>query len=432
MPYAVLFANIGSDDFQPVAGHTYETGAQAAERMKWLQVSYGHINRYKVRQVAPEGTDPDAWRERERSNFYNERYVRVPWHNCHWNDALRSEHYAHLSLDEPGKIAFTASPEHGRADRQTRMAPGRYLTRYFKDILSPDEIERWAAEVSVCAGDCALQFTSCPDKIEEVYTNGPRSCMAHDADEYRGHCHPVRAYGHSPDLQLAFIGTEERWTGRCIVWPDKKLYSTPYGDCSRMRLLLDNAGYEHGSLSGARLKPLHDDNGNGYIMPYVDGIDYAAEEDGWLVLGHGRIECQSTEGVTEDDDRSTCVRCEERVDDEDLNYIADVEEHWCDDCTSKYTTRCEHDGERYRDSRHSFHEVYGLGYANSLTSETVVDDNLEDYGACYHDASGEYLTNQLFELVTALEGISGALSELPDPNQLGLAFETIALEQLAA
>jgi hypothetical protein len=431
MPYAVLFAPAGSDDFEPVEGETYETGPFAATRMKELQASHGSEGRYKVRQVAEPGADPDAWRRREREHFDYARYVITPWHDDYRNDELRWEHYAHLSLTEPGKIAYTASAEHGRADRQTLIAPGRYLTRYFKDSMSADEIERYASEVSVSAGNCELHFTSCPDEIENVYTSGPYSCMSHDESDYDGHYHPVRAYGNSPDLQLAYTGNEEDgYSGRVIVWPDKKLYSTIYGDRSRMRLLLQNAGYEHGSMSGARLKPIHDENEKGLIMPYIDDISRATMRDGFVVLGSGMIYCQSTNGTTEADDRSYCESCGDRTDDDELNYIEDVSEHWCDSCTQEHATHCEHSGEYYSDRLNSFHQVYSFCSWAGWTSQTVAERNLEDADAIYCEEISEYVRADTFNMAELVKDLARHFAAT-NPDQLPLAFETIALEQLA-
>ncbi len=81
----------------------------------------------------------DAWRARELSRFETGEYVNVPWYAKTWwiGSTPAREHYAHVSIDDPAKLAYTASPERGRADRQNRIRPARYLAKYFPEVSYP-------------------------------------------------------------------------------------------------------------------------------------------------------------------------------------------------------------------------------------------------------------------------------------------------------
>src|SRR4051812_6138886 len=71
------------------------------------------------------------WRTRETDRFYGydteNKYERTPWHYEAWSNR---DHYCHVSLKNPGMIAYTPDDEHGVQDRQIRLTPGRYLARF--------------------------------------------------------------------------------------------------------------------------------------------------------------------------------------------------------------------------------------------------------------------------------------------------------------
>lgn len=78
-----------------------------------------------------------AWRNREvRRNVVP--WIREPWY-------LASEyanlHFSFVSRVDSSMVAFTKSEEHGVDDRQTRIAPRKYLTRYFGDTLTANQVD---------------------------------------------------------------------------------------------------------------------------------------------------------------------------------------------------------------------------------------------------------------------------------------------------
>jgi hypothetical protein len=256
------------------------------------------------------------WRNREQERFASGEYLPTPWHEWAY---VHPEHFAHLSLKTPGMIAFTETEEKGFLDRQTVMKPGRYLETYYAGHFSKARVEQLIAD---CVSDLhTLRFASTADDIERVYRNGPTSCMSHSLEDYESTIHPVQVYGDS-DLQVAYVGDmNRRVSGRAIVWPEKKLYSRIYGHECVMERLLKQAGYTSGSMRGAKVRAIYDDDNN-LVMPYVDGISYGDLQGNWVVLGKaGNVSTSGTDGIGAHAVASTvaCSRCDRELDEDDLD-----------------------------------------------------------------------------------------------------------------
>lgn len=306
-----------------------------------------------------------AWRSREDARTWDGTYTPLPcaWTGAQWfmwkagveptgawwalpyaeQVALRSEplnnHFAHVSTVDGAMVAFTENDAKGVADRQTRMKPGKYLTKFFGHVLSAQQITDIATAFCAEFKPYDLNFADDADDIEDVYVNGPRSCMAYKANSYASPVHPVRTYA-GPDLQVAWIGRgTEDVTARAVVWPDRKVYSTIYGDSGRLKPLLEKAGYSKGSLAGARLTLIETDDGD-CVVPYVDCCSRGEMKGGYIVLGRGDIPLHETDGVA-GLSRYTCAHCDRRVHEDDLYYCEDADESYCDGCYSELTFNCE-------------------------------------------------------------------------------------------
>jgi hypothetical protein len=347
-------------------------------------------NRYlRVRNVIdPNAPRLPAWKSKA---IYAERSrpveAQVPWKGAEWAKGEPAEvHFPHLAIEgEVPMVAFYASEQHAERERLTKMRPGRYLKRYFGEVLDNEEIERLTAEVTVRAGAMTVRWTQDADEIEEIYVNGPSSCMSEDADSYLGHCHPSRVYA-GPDLAVAWLGDMDDATARCVVWPEKKQYGTIYGDVSRMRLLLEQQGFEDGDFYGARFRRIKDRCGNGLIMPYLDfGTAY---DDGEFLIaneyasGRRSVASSNTCGTTEDN-RCSCDRCGDSMSEDDSVYVED-RGSWCELCADHYAVRCDYSGERFADNG-EVHEVHG-----SDDYDYVHADNMEAAGFAYVPDRGEW------------------------------------------
>lgn len=364
---------------------TFEEAEQARRDLTARFPSLANALRVAIKGDFPADMD---WRLREKLRFGDATHQPTPWHDAPWYQAKHEDHFCHLSKQQPGKVAFTENEAKGAADRQLIMSPGRYLNRYFSDVLDNCAIEGWCAKLSVQLKSDELKITQDADEIEDVYTlaraSGMSSCMSYSAGHFYGHCHPVRVYA-GPDTALAYIGTREDARARTIVWPERKVYTRIYGgEHGKLRVLLEEAGYSSGALDGARVRRIEDQNSGGFIVPYIDSGGDLADAGDCLVIGRGSIESQNTSGVS--GESWTCERCGEGTDEECSSYIEDVEERWCERCICNYATSCDHDGNYYTTRSNNFVTVY----ARYGPEYTVLEDNADSFGAVYVDSRDEW------------------------------------------
>jgi hypothetical protein len=368
------------------------------------------------------------WRERERGRFRDGTYFPISWGEAIGNDDT-DNHFVHLSLGHPGLIAYTASDEHGVQDRQTRVKPGRYL-KQFHPTLSDAEIR---AYVSQCQGSSLeLHITTDPDEIEAVYVGGPSSCMSHRVGrEIKSSDHPTRVYGGpGSSLALAYYGDKDKASGRAIVWPSEMRYSRIYGGTETLRHLLENAGYESGSMNGATIRAIQD--GDLYIVPYVDGIEYGKFErvDGHdcIRLGSGNINLQRVDGY------SAAERAEEEQDEDDHNtfYCDSCEEDRpnneyhgstrqgaeCNSCWESNSTECYRCSERVRDSEmgDSGEMLDGDWYCDSCASHIV--------GCIVQDCENCWIERDLNSDVQAQREADGQTEVCPECAEAGIYCTT--------
>jgi hypothetical protein len=367
MPYFVHLKGV-----EPTFGTPY---TDRAEAYRAQSASAGETVTLKL----SEDEDYD-WHMRERSRFMDGVYAKTPWHSEALNRARSvsderfeqvKAYYCHLSQKAPDMVAYTPDADHGYQDRQVQIKPGKFLEK-LTDLFSTAEIAAYVAQVKA-RGEGFKLATSAED-IVAVYTNGPGSCMGgKSADNFRTCVHPTSVYGDS-DLALAYIGTKDRASARCIVWPEHKLYSRCYGD-DMLAEQLRAAGWSHSYyLEGAKVRALKDTNRGGYIMPYLDcaeSIDLETIKGvRWFVLREdedGEYNCKDTSGYTCENERNHCQNCESRISEDetycescqmDLTYCArcgnetfdssdfvEVDEEWyCYSCAQRWFHECQVDG----------------------------------------------------------------------------------------
>lgn len=277
-----------------------------------------------------------AWRDRETYRFSDGDYEHLPWVNDpFWRDnlAIHEDHFAHVSTEEPSMIAFTMTPEHGEQDRQTRMRPGKYLNRFFKDVLTPKKIAfyaEWFARKErpheMFGGD--VLFSESPEQVIDIYDRGPHSCMK-DVDA-------VQIY-HGPDLRLAYIEETPggRVLARALVWPENMVFGRVYPSVdywstdgfdspqqseavqldlfTRLRQMGYTSQDEGGSFEGARLLKIEDQGT--YLCPYLDGgYEVDVVDDHLVMTQNGEYDADRTDGYLDepDEDAWRCESCESR------------------------------------------------------------------------------------------------------------------------
>lgn len=221
-----------------------------------------------------------------------------------------AEHMPEFSKNNPGMLSYYQSVDKRFRGIRTPIKPGKYLKKYFSDVLTEEEIQvlgiRWQAK----SMPPKLTITQDADEIEAVYRGAYLgSCMHFGSGYFDGDEHPARVYA-GPDLGLAYIGDRDDADGRVLVWPDRKQYiDKMYGDTNRLSEALDAAGYTRVSRDkfvGARLQRIK--SGGAFVMPYLDFCDHAEDAGDFLIANpNGDIFCRNTNGLSGEIERFTCV-----------------------------------------------------------------------------------------------------------------------------
>jgi hypothetical protein len=223
--------------------------------------------------------DPELdnnWMHQASEEIAENKWQRPPTlvdSNYYLNSALKYIHYPHIDPSCPNKMRFFNSIADGRKGKRTSMRIGRYLTKHFgKSIGNEGAVLQEQQRIIYETAPVDVLFASTEDDIENVYMNGPRSCMSKKVSNMQVNQHPVRMYC-AGDLQVAYIlGQDgEKPGARAVVWPEHKKYVRIYGDMARLKRGLETLGYTRtDGFDGAKIKRV--EYSNTFIVPYVDGI----------------------------------------------------------------------------------------------------------------------------------------------------------------
>lgn len=395
--------------------YTFDNGQTAATEAKRLAKQLG------IKLSAKPVIDP-RWRDREQRRFENGDYITLPWYSFDWwyeartiHPEIDKLHFPHVSQKRGAMIAYTASEEDGSKDKQTLIKPSKYLERFCAKALSRYRLDPRgvAAKFAAQFAPVELKFAATAEAIQEVYEQGPESCMSHSIEDYASRhadIHPVTTYA-AGDLQVAYLeaktetdedneGGDTAILARTLVWPKKKTHSRIYGDYHRMVAALKAAGYAFGAPVGARLRrvplPGHPDR---FVAPYIDagsssgGGSLVVYDNGkHLIIGRKDSEkeyfaCSLTEGITTRGTRGVrCSHCEEYTEPD-----------------SSYLVRLSCDAGDYRIVCHNC-----ISDSDYYWSSTL-DGNYYDYETCTPvemDDGGRWNTEQFAErgAVCALSG----------------------------
>lgn len=339
-------------------------------------------------------------------------------------------HQVHASLDNPTQIAYTRNVDGLMRDIQTRTKPGKYLTQFFGDVLSPDAIRLWAerqiAHVS-CDGELAFIENDDPQGWVDVYRHGPHSCMANSDS--------VKVYAHKDNgLRLAYIKAgDDDYPARAIVRNDAlgqplgyiRIYGTEQRWITKLIEDLAAAGYDdHVNLDGvhlAKIETEHEHNA-GYVCPYLDygnnGTQHVSVMGDYLLVDpDGDIEATFTCGSIPAHSGEECDECGEFHDEDEMETIDCNGHRVCDHCRNENytyaygrwgqdwfpsddTIYCESDQEYYVAEYTNNHDVYRCAVTDSWyhiddlvncewgseagnlihTDEAAIDDVTEEWG----------------------------------------------------
>lgn len=337
--------------------------------------------------------DYDQW---AAARFETGEWKRLPWADEPWFDK-HPEHFAHHSNYDDTWVAFWPSATEAQADRVETMTAGRYLSRYYSDILTPVQIEQWVHKMDP-PGDLVFSGKD-PEAIYEAYdSNGGNmhSCMVyrdhqncHDGVGWRSGKSPVRVYG-GGDLEVVTLIRRGQAVARALCWPEKKAYGRCYGDIGRLKTALDAQGWEHdgggsnsmdtygrGLFNGARLLKIRPENyPNNWTMPYVDFHYNVADKGDHFILtrdSEGQ-KCWRTDGLMyQPDSCGCCANCGDDMDDEDETYTVDGN-LWCYHCWDNNARSCDHCGHC---TEHSLNDVGSAEYCDSC-----YDSHSQDCDVC--------------------------------------------------
>lgn len=349
-------------------------------RPPFLPVS---LRRYVEHNTKMEG---DFWRLRELHRFCN--HDNIPSYQPIILDRVSRiysaehtmDHFLHLSIQNPGYVSYTPSAELGREDRQVRTTFGRYLKKFFGHY-SDHEIRDATNEFKSRYADLELHWAKTADEIENVYVNGPRSCMSYlyDYDGFGGHVHPSRAY-EAPDMAVAYLVHKDNKSinARCLTY--QKTYIRLYGD-GTLLVMLKSLGYTQGHLEDARIAripALHPKTmallPETYVVPYIDdpmrGVFQYVElvdDERYLIVGEYKRDesltgCGNTNGLVglhsnitrsnlnahitadydNDDDEENnedyrqCFECHEAEHMDDMCFSDHLDRWLCESCSDEY------------------------------------------------------------------------------------------------
>lgn len=281
--------------------------------------------------------------------------------------------WPHVSVNDPARVAYTRSPEHGEADRQTVTSLGKYLRRHFN--VPDHEIRDACAQ----AKGGVVHITRDMDRMIWAVQNGPSSCM--QDDDWDDRSHPYNVYDPSHGWALAYrvevdADGDEQCVARALVYEDgddkcfvrtyRKSTGYSYSD-EGMEATLREMGYENvsGWPDGARLARL--ERWGDIVLPYIDGCNQrVADRGSYLEIDdYGHLSGENTNGLASREHAGSCDRCDEDIDDEDdLHTVGRPDEE---------VTVCEH----CRD----YHYTYVLGHNRMryyVEDDDVVETNCGD------------------------------------------------------
>lgn len=301
----------------------------------------------------------ENWRERESKR---EKLINIEQFGL----TAIPDHFLHISVKstfDDFLISYTESPLKGSKNLQAAgRKVGRYLKEFYPDLTS-DKIEKLSHEMAAVLNKLPVEFITTSEGIRRAYEDsrnhsGMASCMAYatshweiyekDEKAKRGRrVHPTEAYGDG-ELALAVLrDSDQRLTARVLVWPNKKRYSRFYGpDATKLKTLLQSAGYTNASFEGVPLKMIPVTNTASksrisFAVPFVDGDRCVyLDKDNQLRIGNasGCVET-NTAGVV------TFIRYINEITGETLNSTTAVRSYHPRDCSEVYVTRKNRDNE---------------------------------------------------------------------------------------
>lgn len=296
--YILLRCERTGEDWVPDFTTTYPDGAAAnavarANNDYWAK--YGYPTRMRVRKVVD--TDDDNYIAREEAK----NHTPLPWTRSDYYGRHFKWQLAHIDPNDKFMIRFFDSIEDAIECKYKSLKVSRFLSRF--EDFTDDRMQKILVDMGVYA-DAEFGVTQDLALVQEVYMNGPASCM-NDPDDYpiQTDPHPAAVYSKG-DLGVAYIKTGEKdYTARCIVHVENKIYAEGYGHTSLLFERLEEAGYTRSGnyrrdFVGAKIAAIKDNDGE-WLMPYVDvanTADLSDDETMFILSDCGDYDIKTTDG----------------------------------------------------------------------------------------------------------------------------------------
>lgn len=406
-------------ELQPLTGFYIDRNAAINCCHNYVPVDKDHYPRY----LAPLGDclltndtgtlarDVPLYSLRELRRIEDNTYVPLPDEISQMiPDDIYLKEVPHLAVKgtNVGKVAYTENARKGEADVQSVMKPGKYLRRVLKNQIRNDQhLKEMVAELRADS-TFDVKVTHDPDEAREVYLTGPDSCLAHGQsrfdetfdldDEWR---HPIEALfwpDGSGTIGLVYVESQGRPAARALINTENKTYPAYYtadwAPAARTALLgwLEENDYslDEDALLGCRI-PRIDLKRDRILCPYIDhgNLGVTIVDEDTLEVG-GDLQADYQEGyVTEEDDRIMCDDCEERFDEDEIQYMPHAGHHVCDNCRDdNYVMALDDDGdlEYIHDCNVThlgfFHRHHGTGQMFECVVEDISQSTLNDHDLC--------------------------------------------------
>lgn len=280
------------------------------------------------------------WHSREQDRYPMHPAVReavmlaapINWH-------LLVLQWAHVSIQDASRLAYTRSVEHGAADRQTVTSIPKYLAQHFPNLQS--HIVR-----DICAkfGSHEFQITHDIEQMLEWLAKSPKSCMV-NRDWQSGEFHPYRAYDPKFGWGMAVRIESGEIMARALINENSKSFIRSFGavnndlghsQCdSALNSWLQAQGYSYDNCwSGLKLARIQSDHS--FVAPYLDGNTQNVSDEGdhLLICQDGEYECTNTDGYSSETNCSYCEDCDSRIHrNDEASYVGRFEDRLvCESC----------------------------------------------------------------------------------------------------
>lgn len=210
-----------------------------------------------------------AWYLRE---LLMHRALALPEYLHNLNNLATWWHFPHDVVGEPGMISYVPDHAYGKLQRRVKTKVGKYLTKYYADQLTAEQI-RDVANLAVTGG---IVLSTDPKDFVRAYREGPSSCMA--GEKFReDEAHPALAYTFPGEFAMAMIEkTPGSISARAIVHMPSKSIVRLYGnDANRLQSKLEQQGFTKVDRYpyGTKFKHIpHFIHGASHVrLPYIDG-----------------------------------------------------------------------------------------------------------------------------------------------------------------